>query len=133
MEAPKEDKGKGKGKDGKGGKGKGKSGPGEKPEGCKGVFVGSVSPDVEEDDLWEFFGESCCRMEFSYLRCVGDGLLLHGEFEMSGSSQCSADFVGEKGAAKSSAVLRVVAFLRFRLEGQKSPLFGNVDYKALAP
>merc|ERR1711966_295536 len=38
-------------------KGKDKSGPGDKPDGCLGVFVGSIGPDVEEDDLWEFFGE----------------------------------------------------------------------------
>jgi len=45
-----------KGKDGKG-KGKGKGGPGEKPAGCLGVMIMQLSENVEEDDLWELFGE----------------------------------------------------------------------------
>merc|ERR1719199_1250968 len=50
---PREAKGKGEKGKGKGGKG----GPGEKPDGCLSVMVMQLSQAVEEDDLWEIFGD----------------------------------------------------------------------------
>merc|ERR1712118_461210 len=50
-----DDKGNGKGGKGKGGKG---GDPGEKPEGCMSIMVRNLKTSVDEDALWDFFGDA---------------------------------------------------------------------------
>merc|ERR1719174_280105 len=48
----------GKGKGSKGGKGAKTFTPSEKPDGCKKIFCGNLSWNVDDNMLWEFFGEA---------------------------------------------------------------------------